>query len=113
MKLSKIAAVTLLLFVALAAFSQHRQERQYLTGTELLSYCESGTVTNTGTWCLGYILGVWHTTAPELQACPPPNVTSGELRHAVVSHLRNHPETLNRQPVDLVIEAMVRTFPCS
>jgi hypothetical protein len=112
MKLHKIAVVPLLLFLAVAAFSQQKQEAHYINGTELLSYCESGAVTNTRTWCLGYILGVWHTTASDHQACPPPDVTSGELRRAVVNHLRAHPETLSRQPVDLVLEAMSQTFPC-
>lgn len=113
MKLIKIGAVVLPLFFALAAFSSYKQEGQYLSGTELLSYCESGTVTNTGSWCLGYILGVWHTSAPEGGACPPLAVTSGQLRRAVVKHLQDHPETLDRQPVDLVREAMNESFPCN
>lgn len=113
MRLNRYAAVSLLVlvFVALAAFSK-QQQRDHLNGAELLSYCESGTVTHTGTWCLGYILGVWHTTALNGQACPPLNVTAGELRSAVVRHLQQHREALNKQPVDLVLEALGTTFPC-
>jgi hypothetical protein len=113
MKLNKFAAVFLLVFVfvALAAFSK-QQQKDYLTGAELLSYCESGTVTHTGTWCLGYILGVWHMTAPRGQACPPTNVTAGQLKSAVVRHLQRHSATLNKQPVDLVLEALGKAFPC-
>lgn len=113
MKLNRFSAVSLLVlvFVALAAFSK-QQQQDYLNGAELLSYCESGTVTHTGTWCLGYILGVWHTTALDGQACPPLNVTAGELRSAVVRHLRQHRAALNRQPVDLVLEALGEAFPC-
>lgn len=112
MKLNKIAVAILLLSFAFAAFSQLRQEENYLTGTELLSYCQSGRVTNTQSWCLGYILGVWHMAASEQEACPPADVTSGELRRAVVKHLQAYPGALNRQPVDLVLEAMSKSFPC-
>ena len=110
MKRSSIVALALLLLVALAAFSQQREE--YLSGTELLSYCQSGTMTHTGTWCLGYVLGVWHTTAPERQACAPSNITAGQLKAAVVRHLQHHPETLDGEPVDLVREALGQTFAC-
>jgi hypothetical protein len=112
MHLRKIAVVVLLLVVALTAFSQQRQEQQYLDGSELLSYCDSGAVTNTRSWCLGYILGVWHTAAPQRQACPPADVTSGQLRQAVVRYLQQNPEKLDRQPGGLVLEAIGKTFPC-
>ena len=113
MKLNKFAAVSLLvlIFVALAAFSKQRQD-DYLNGDELLSYCESSTVSHTGTWCLGYVLGVWHTTALQRQACPPVNVTAGELRNAVVRYLQKHRATLDTEPVNLVLEALGKTFPC-
>lgn len=113
MKLNKFAAASLLVlvFVALAAFSKQQRD-EYLNGDELLSYCESSTVSHTGTWCLGYILGVWHTTASQRQACPPVSVTAGELRSAVVRHLQQHRAALNRQPVDLVLEALGEAFPC-
>lgn len=111
--MNKFAAVSLLVlaFVALAAFSKQEQQ-DYLTGTELLSYCESSTVSHTGTWCLGYILGVWHTTALQRQACPPINVTAGELRSAVVRYLQQDRAALERQPVELVLQALGEAFPC-
>lgn len=112
MTLKKIAAVTLLLGIAAAAFSQQEENGQQLSGAELLAYCESATVTNTGTWCLGYVLGVWHTAAPQQRACPTPSVTSGQLRRAVVKYLHDHRGRLHRQPVDLVLEALDKSFPC-
>lgn len=112
MTLKKIAAVTLLLGVAVAAFSQQEEHGQQLSGSELLSYCKSATVTNTGTWCLGYVLGVWHMTTAERLVCPPADITSGQLRRAVVRYLQRHPEVLNRQPAGLVLEALESTFPC-
>ena len=113
MRLTRYAAVSLivLVFVAVAAFSKQHQE-DYLVGAELLSYCESGTVTHTGTWCLGYILGVWHSRALDGDACPPVKVTAGELRSVVVRHLQHHRTALDRQPVDLVREALSEAFPC-
>ncbi len=112
MTLKKIAAVALLLGVAVAAFSQQEEHGQQLSGSELLSYCESATVTNTATWCLGYVLGVWHMTTVDHRVCPPSDVTSGQLRRAVIKYLQRHPEALKRQPAGLVLEALEAAFPC-
>lgn len=112
MTLKKIVAMAVLLGVAVAAFSQQEEDERQLSGAELLAYCESATVTSTGTWCLGYVLGVWHMMAPEHRVCPTPSVTSGQLRRVVVKYLHDHPGRLHRQPADLVLEALDKSFPC-
>jgi len=43
---------------------------------------------------------------------PPSDVTSGQLRRAVVSYLQVNPDKLDRQPVGLVLEAIGETYPC-
>ncbi len=113
MKLNKIVVVVLLSLIAVVAFSQQRNsENERLNAQTLLAYCESDTVTPTGTWCLGYILGVWHSTAARREACPPADITSGEMRHAVVRHLASVSANTNRDPVDLVQDALADAFPC-
>jgi hypothetical protein len=111
MTLTKIAVVTVFLLVAWSALSRQDPDPRYLSGSQLLAYCESDTVTTTGTWCLGYVLGVWRATAPQHQACPPEDVTAGQLRHVVLRYLEAR-RTLAAQPVELVRQAMKIGFPC-
>jgi hypothetical protein len=102
------------------------------TGTEMLPHCIAGEQLVTGVskgkgmdaedgllagMCMGAITGVkflanMATKNTDHPVCVPNDVTDKRALSVVVQHLNSHPETRENRLVDLVMDALVSTWPC-
>jgi hypothetical protein len=102
------------------------------TGTEMLPHCTVGEQLVTGAskgkgmdaedglmagMCMGAITGIkllanMATKNTDHPVCVPSDVTDKQALSVVVQHLRSHPETRENRLVDLVMDALVSTWPC-
>jgi len=95
----------------------------YMFANDLLEYCEAqisetGSVAK-GNACAGYIMGIvdlyrslvvlGHT---QRLWCHPEKVHSNQLVRIVTKYLQEHPEDLHRPASTLVVNALIKAFPC-
>lgn len=82
-------------------------QAQNVSGNDLLEYC-SGSAFSTGI-CFGYIRAIAENLRP---GCAPAQVTYGQVKHVVIKHLRDNPESRHQDALPLIGEAMERAWPC-
>ena len=106
-----------LLAIVLLFSSGHASAYLYITGSNLLKYCELQN--NKGGSCLDYVMGVKNTydTFVDLEMvgksmCLPVNAEAGQLVRIVTKYLQEHPKDLHYRASDLVIPALTAAFPC-
>lgn len=71
--------------------------------------------------CLGYITGAadgWTdageaATPPHPMFCPPPNVSTGDLRDVVLTYMQGHPERGKEAASFIVLSSLNEHFPCA
>jgi hypothetical protein len=119
-----------LLAVFLVSDSRPRQSQNpysdMSTGNGLLEICaqfdkdsSSFGLYDNGT-CLGYIEGVLkgatlpkgECTATATNWCVPSDVTLGQIKDVVVKSLRDHPENRQRPSQILIVNAVLKAWPC-
>ena len=124
------AFVTLMVssVAALATAQDSVSPVMYLTGNELLRFCEHDPMPTDasledrvlGSACFHYILGVADTfvtlqvakTLSKESICIPQGVETNQLRLVVLKHLRANPESLHAPGASHVMRALFDSFPC-
>lgn len=93
---------------------------QFYSGNNLWSVCsERPPGFNLGV-CSGYILGIYDSIMSPIsqksvigRICPPDQLQAGQLRDIVINHLQARPEERHMQAPTIVMNALVRAFPCA
>lgn len=104
--------------LALALVAANPPLSYYLSGEELLKDCTAPAGSQAMGVCIGYVLGVADAATlaggdgPKL-ACPAANVTSSQLRDAVIAHLRANESRRSGPALPMTIAALRGAFPCS
>jgi hypothetical protein len=62
--------------------------------------------------CRWYVLGMADALGDAEKICPTYQVLDQQLALVVKEYLSNHPESLNRDAVDVVKDALKKAFPC-
>lgn len=126
-KLIVLAMILAVLFLAQgSAEPTNKRIGQFETGNDLYTLCKQYDYYSQGV-CSGYIMGV-HDLVAHLQksvssedkqplwrlneVCGSGEVTSGQVRDEVTKYLRDHPETRDQSAAQLIIIALLASFPC-
>jgi Rap1a immunity proteins len=116
--LVRIAAVLLFLMFCPNSFAQ------VTTGEKIQSMCRAEMVAASGSFCAGFISGVleeqfmWtandtlHKRTHDFRFCLPEKSTNDQILKVFVKYLDDHPEELHKPAALLLIQAMVKAFPC-
>jgi hypothetical protein len=62
--------------------------------------------------CRWYVLGMSDALVDDEKICPSHGVVDQQIALVVKKYLSDHPESLNRDAVELVEDALKKTFPC-
>ena len=84
-----------------------------LDGNELLGRCEDkDDGFQASAYCTGYVAGAADTLVGDSWICTSSGVTHGQMRKVVEKYLRNNPEYLHYDAVELVKNALQKAFSC-
>jgi hypothetical protein len=86
------------------------------TGADLLSDCKKAYTAQPDNpdflslgYCLGFIRAVWQMSE---KGCGPAGIPMGEIAQIFIKYATDNPEWLHRPAEDVVVAALVKTFPC-
>jgi hypothetical protein len=111
----KSRITTLFFLVGLSAIPAHGG---FVSGNDLLRYCESGGHLDYGV-CAGYILGVADSLDREYlinsrlqRECTAKGSTRDQIVMVVKNHMNKHPEYLHLTAMNVVQSALIDAFGC-
>ena len=116
----KWIAIVVLMF-ATVGHAGKAEAGVYQNGTELLAFCESGTLGDVGdnAMCVGYLAGLADITdfygeygRITEDFCIPEGVTLGQLKKVAIKGLNEMPQDLHLAASSLVGFIFVEAFPC-
>lgn len=111
MKTFKTTATLLLLLASPVSYSD------FITGNELVEYCNPDAGNTHWGMCRGYVTGVYGrqfwVEDSEFKSCPPDGTTIEQMTSVVRKYLTERPEYLHLQASVLVAIAVSVAWPCS
>jgi hypothetical protein len=111
-------AAVLLLCAAQAMADDSRDNYSFVTGNDLLDWCQSPVATRGKVFCAGYVEGIVDALGNNpingFKACIPskPGFNAGQAMDITINFLRANPEYRNYTADGLVAEAFAKAFPC-
>lgn len=110
--------LAVLVYVASTPVSLAQTFAAYLTGNDLLAYCNSGVPTHLY-YCAGYVTaavdhdrGLMSVLKAKPNFCIPATVTSKQLADIALAYLQANPATLHYAATGAVVTAIGEAFPC-
>ncbi len=112
MNIMKIMRLTLLLFFLLPQYGHADINRVFITGQDLLDYCEQSS-----NFCFGYVTAVVDDTGTiygdKAGYCLPADINAETLQQSVINYMKNNLQILGLPGASVVVIALKNTYPCS